>query len=94
MAACLTGDAARILALDERGSVWEETLACEPEPPLLLEGEALDRALAAMGNFADLMSPYLTGHSTGVAELAAAAARRCRLDDAGVRAVRRAGARP
>jgi HD-GYP domain-containing protein (c-di-GMP phosphodiesterase class II) len=90
VAACLTDDAARILALDEHGPVWDETLACEPEPPLLLEGEALNRALAAMGNFADLMSPYLTGHSTGVAELAAAAARRCRLDDAGVRAVRRA----
>jgi HD-GYP domain-containing protein (c-di-GMP phosphodiesterase class II) len=90
VAACLTDDATRILALDEHGSVWDETLACEPQPPLLLEGEALDRALAAMGNFADLMSPYLTGHSTGVADLAAEAARRCRLDDAGVLAVRRA----
>jgi HD-GYP domain-containing protein (c-di-GMP phosphodiesterase class II) len=90
VAACLTDDASRILALDDHGSVWEETLACEPGPPLLLEGEALDRALAAMGNFADLMSPYLAGHSTGVADLAAAASRRCRLDDAGVRAVRRA----
>ena len=84
----------RILALDEHGSVWEETLACEPDPPLLLDGEALDRALAAMGNFADLISPYLAGHSTGVAELAAAAARRCRLDDAGVRARSPRGARP
>ena len=90
VAACLTDDATRILALDEHGSVWDETLACEPQPPLLLEGEALDRALAAMGNFADLMSPYLAGHSTGVADLAAAASQRCRLDDAGVLAVRRA----
>ena len=63
--------------------MWEEVLACEPEPPLMLEGEALDRALAAMGNFADLISPYLAGHSAGVAELAGAAARRCRLDAAG-----------
>ena len=43
-----------------------------------------------MGNFADLISPYLTGHSGGVAELAAAAAQRCRLDDGGVVALRRA----
>jgi HD-GYP domain-containing protein (c-di-GMP phosphodiesterase class II) len=90
VAACLTDDAERILALDAQASVWEETLACEPHPPLLLEGEALDRALAAMGNFADLISPYLAGHSAGVAELAGAAARRCRIDDAGVAALRRA----
>ena len=32
-------------------------------PPLVLEADALDRALAAMGNFADLISPYLGGHS-------------------------------
>ena len=41
---------------------------------LTLEGEAIDRALAAMGDFADLVSPYLVGHSAGVAELATAAA--------------------
>ena len=56
----------------------------------MLEGDALDRALAAMGNFADLLSPYLAGHSAGVAELAEAAARRCGLDAAGVAGVRRA----
>ena len=90
LAACLIGDAKRILALAADTSVWEETLACEPDPPMMLAGEALDRALAAMGNFADLISPYLTGHSSGVAELAAEAARRCRLDDDGVVALRRA----
>ena len=90
VAACLAGDAERILALDAQGSVWEETLACEPHPRLLLEGEALDRGLAAMGNFADLISPYLAGHSAGVAELAEAAAGRCRIDEGGVVALRRA----
>jgi HD-GYP domain-containing protein (c-di-GMP phosphodiesterase class II) len=90
VAACLAGDAERILALEGQASVWEETLAREPYPPLLLEGEAIDRALAAMGNFADLISPYLAGHSAGVAELAATAARRCGVDDAGVAALRRA----
>ena len=71
VAACLADDAADPRARGRHASVWEETLACEPQPPLLLEGEALDRGLAAMGNFADLISPYLAGHSAGVAELAA-----------------------
>jgi HD-GYP domain-containing protein (c-di-GMP phosphodiesterase class II) len=90
VAACLTDDAERILAVDAHASVWDETLAFEPHPPLLLKGEALDRGLAAMGNFADLISPYLAGHSAGVAELSAAAARRCRIDEGGIVAVRRA----
>ena len=90
VAACLAGHATEILSLDTHASVWEETLGCEPHPPLLLEGEAIERGLAAMGHFVDLMSPYLTGHSAGVAELAAAAAGRCRLDDDAVAAVRRA----
>ena len=90
VAACLAGDADRILALEAEASVWEETLACEPHPPLVLEGEALDRGLAAMGSFADLLSPYLAGHSAGVAELAEAAAWRLRIDEGGVAALRRA----
>jgi HD-GYP domain-containing protein (c-di-GMP phosphodiesterase class II) len=78
---CLADDAPTILAVDTEASAWEEMLASEPHPHLTLEGEATERGLAAMGNFADLISPYLTGHSAGVAELAAAAARRCRIDD-------------
>ena len=88
VAACLTDHAKEILAWDEHASVWEETVSCEPRPPLALEGEALDRALAAMGNFADLISPYLAGHSAAVAELAVAAARHCRIDEADVEALR------
>jgi HD-GYP domain-containing protein (c-di-GMP phosphodiesterase class II) len=90
VAACLVEHAEEILAVDEHASVWDESLSREPGTPLLLEGEALDRGLAAMGNFADLLSPYLAGHSAAVAELAAAAARRCGIDDTGVTALRRA----
>ena len=43
-----------------------------------------------MGDFADLVSPYLVGHSSGVAELAAAAGRSCGLSDDLVRDLRRA----
>ena len=90
VAALLADDAEQILALDPEASAWDEVLACEPEPRLTLEGEAIDRALSAMGAFADLISPYLTGHSAGVAELAAGAAKRCRLDATSATTVRRA----
>jgi HD-GYP domain-containing protein (c-di-GMP phosphodiesterase class II) len=57
---------------------------------MTLKGEAIDRALAAMGDFADLASKYLVGHSAGVAELAAAAAQRCGFPPDDVTATRRA----
>ena len=89
VAARLADEAGEILALDADGSAWEETLACEPGPRLTLEDEAIDRALGAMGNFADLASPYLVGHSAGVAELATSAAQQCRLDAADLVRIRR-----
>jgi DNA-binding CsgD family transcriptional regulator len=91
VAACLVDAGTEILALDESASNWDPVLALEPPPPLILQGRAVDRALAAMGNFADLVSRSLAGHSTGVAELAGAAARRCRIDPADATVIRRAG---
>ena len=85
----LADAAAELLTLDADASAWEQTLACEPGPQLTLESEAIDRALGAMGDFADLASPYLVGHSAGVAEVAARAAQRCRLDAADLVRVRR-----
>jgi HD-GYP domain-containing protein (c-di-GMP phosphodiesterase class II) len=91
VAACVVEGGGEILALDDSASAWEEVLALEPPPPLVLEPAAIDRALGAMGNFADLVSPSLAGHSGGVAELAAAAARYCGIEAVGVAAIRRAG---
>jgi hypothetical protein len=54
--ACFADDAEAILALDPEASAWDEVLACEPEPRRTLEGEAIDRALSAMGGFADLIT--------------------------------------
>jgi HD-GYP domain-containing protein (c-di-GMP phosphodiesterase class II) len=85
----LADAAAELLDLDADASAWEQTLAGEPGPPLTLEGEVIDRALGAMGDFADLASPYLVGHSAGVAELATAAAQQCRLDAADLVRIRR-----
>ena len=76
---------------DPAESVWGEVLAVEPRPWLWLRGDAIERALQAMGAFGDLVSPCLTGHSTGVAELAGRTAEICGLDGAEVTAIRRAG---
>lgn len=86
----LADEVTAMLARETEGSVWDQVLAAEPAPHLYLEGDAIDRALAAMGDFADLASPYLVGHSAGVAELAAAAARRGSLEPGDTTAVRRA----
>jgi HD-GYP domain-containing protein (c-di-GMP phosphodiesterase class II) len=79
-----------IFADDPQASVWSQTLTSEPGPGLELEGKAIDDVLTAMGDFADLVSPFLLGHSAGVAELADAAGRLCGLDDDEVQALRRA----
>ena len=85
----LAEEAGEIMSFDDSASAWSETIACEPDPQLMLEGRSLDRALAAMGDFADLVSPYLVGHSRGVAELATTAARLCGFDEATVAATSR-----
>jgi HD-GYP domain-containing protein (c-di-GMP phosphodiesterase class II) len=72
-------------------SAWGEVLDAEPRPRMMLQGPAIDRALRAMGAFSDLVSPYLSGHSSGVADLAATAAEMHGFADAEVRTIRRAG---
>jgi HD-GYP domain-containing protein (c-di-GMP phosphodiesterase class II) len=91
VATLLADEAGDILSIPDGVSAWDEALAVEPRPHLSLTGDGLDGALAAMGEFTDLLSPYLVAHCTGVGELAAVAAAVCRLDAADVVAVRRAG---
>ena len=90
IASFLADNAGEVLTLDEGKSVWGEVLAREPAPRLMLAGDALDGAIATMGNFADLISPYLAGHSSAVARLASGAAERCRVDAEDATALRRA----
>lgn len=90
IAALVAETASEICARDDAASAWEEVIAGEPGGRRLLEGEAIDRALTAIGEFADLASPYLTGHSPGVAELAVAAGGRCRLGPSDLAGLRRA----
>lgn len=90
IADCLADHVSEILAFEE-SSAWEGVLACEPPPRLTLSGVAIDEALAAMADFTDLVSPYLVGHSSGVAALAAQAAQHCGFSAAELVATRRAG---
>jgi HD-GYP domain-containing protein (c-di-GMP phosphodiesterase class II) len=55
-----------------------------------LAGGEIDSALAAMGELADLASPYLAGHSTGFARLASAVAMSFGLDVSDRRELERA----
>lgn len=85
-------EAAHILgAADASQSVWEAALSAEPQPWLTLGGEDLDRAVAAMGDFADLVAPSLSGHSNGVAALARATGEVCGLGPAETTRIGRAG---
>lgn len=90
VAACLVDNAPDILALDRDTSAWDCVLDAEPPERLTLEGEAIDRSLEAMANFADLTSRYLVGHSSGVAALVTAAAQVAGFSSADIVRVRRA----
>jgi HD-GYP domain-containing protein (c-di-GMP phosphodiesterase class II) len=51
-----------------------EVLDAEPAPAATVPVDGLDAALGAVADFTDLKSPWLRGHSTGVADLVVAAA--------------------
>jgi len=69
-------DATAILSVVDVPALWERLLAADPEPGRVLDRSELIEAGSVMAEFADLKSTYLYGHSTGVAELIAAAAER------------------
>lgn len=75
----------------DRIDPWEAVLDAEPRPVLEVGEGALDGVLAAFADFADLKSPWFTGHSRAVSELAAAAAAACGLDANAVALARRVG---
>jgi HD-GYP domain-containing protein (c-di-GMP phosphodiesterase class II) len=62
--------------LDDLDSVvtWDAVIGAEPALAMTLHGDELEAALRAIATFVDLKSPYTTGHSVAVAELAARAA--------------------
>jgi HD-GYP domain-containing protein (c-di-GMP phosphodiesterase class II) len=74
----------------EHISAWDEVIAVDPGLGRELTDDELDRALEALGDFADLKSPYLTGHARGVAATAEAAATSLGMPAEHVRRVRHA----
>lgn len=68
---------------------WETVLALEPEPHPWVPESRLDTVLEAFADFVDMKSPFLAGHSRGVAELAGLAAQHAGVSDA--TELRRAG---
>jgi len=70
-------------------SVHDALVEAEPGEPVRVAGEALDAAIETVGQYGDMKSRFLRGHSAGVATLAGRAAERQGLAEA--TAVRRAG---
>jgi len=83
--------ASRLLGGLDATTNWDEVIGAEPALAPTLSGPEVDRALEAISDLADLKSPFMTGHSRGVAELACAAARRSGFSELQVRELRRAG---
>ena len=78
-----------LAGLDET-RMWEQALESEPFPQIWIAGERVDAAFVAIAAITGLKSPWLREHSTGVAELAEAAAWRMGLPADSVTLVRRA----
>jgi HD-GYP domain-containing protein (c-di-GMP phosphodiesterase class II) len=79
-----------ILADLDDTRMWDQALDSEPSPPRWISGERIDAGFAAIAAITGLKSPWLREHSTGVADLAEAAAWRMRLPADSVTLVRRA----
>ena len=71
-------------------SDWNAVLDAEPQLSRRVDGAQLDGVLEAMADLVDLKSPYLAGHSRGVANLASAAAHASGLSVDDVTTIRRA----
>jgi HD-GYP domain-containing protein (c-di-GMP phosphodiesterase class II) len=79
-----------ILAELDEARIWQHALDSEPFPPMFIAGDRVDAAFAAVAAITGLKSPWLREHSTGVAELAEAAAWRMDLSPDSVTLLRRA----
>ena len=75
--------------LDE-AAAWDAILDAEPELSRRVTGADLDEVLEAMADLVDMKSPFLAGHSRGVANLVGEAARVSGRTADDVRTLRRA----
>jgi HD-GYP domain-containing protein (c-di-GMP phosphodiesterase class II) len=89
--ACFCDAAGELLARLGDSTGWDAVLDAQPGLRRALSHAEVDEALRAIADFADLKSPYTLGHSSAVAELAAAAGRESGLPEDELRSLRRAG---
>ena len=85
------GHVAQLLDGLDQAAGWDAIIGAEPRLARRVAGPELDGVLEALADLVDLKSPCLAGHSRGVANLAAEAARVSGLAADGVVTVRRAG---
>jgi HD-GYP domain-containing protein (c-di-GMP phosphodiesterase class II)/DNA-binding CsgD family transcriptional regulator len=64
---------AELRALAEIHSPWDEVLRQEPEPRPWIPESRVEAVLEVFADFVDLKSPFMAGHSRGVAQWAATA---------------------
>jgi HD-GYP domain-containing protein (c-di-GMP phosphodiesterase class II) len=81
---------AELLAELDETRMWDQALENEPFPQVRIAGARVDAAFMALAALTGLKSPWLREHSTGVADLAEAAAWRMGLPEASVTLLRRA----
>jgi HD-GYP domain-containing protein (c-di-GMP phosphodiesterase class II)/DNA-binding CsgD family transcriptional regulator len=74
--------------LDE--TTWDRVIAAEPSPRAPLTEQEFDAALEVVADIADLKSPWFSGHSRGVADLAAHAVQAAGMPERDVLTTRRA----
>lgn len=79
-----------LLSVLDTDAIWDAALAAEPGSRPTLTQAAREAATRAIADFVDLKSPFLVGHSSGVARLAATAGERLGLNEPEVTALRQA----
>lgn len=82
--------ASQIFAELPTSPLHEAVLDAEPDPKVRIAEWGIDGMARAFADFVDLKSPYTTGHSSSVAELAEAAARNSGLTQAEITVIRQA----
>ena len=90
IARTFTREADALFDAIERESLWEYFLEVEPEPHATANAARFDDVALAFARVADLKSVWTLGHSSGVAQLADAAAEALGLSDAEKRLLHRA----
>lgn len=87
---CFAENAQELFQSIQVESLWDATLDAEPGVRPCVSDMELEQGLGIIANFADLKFPYTTGHSSGVARLARAAAQEYGLPAADALTLKRA----